>query len=178
MKSYTFLLLLLLFLGYSESAAQDAMPTKEETVNYLHKKMSEVVGRVKVWENEAISPMTYRNASIALKDSNIEITVTASFFLRSPRTENVVTQKCVFNPGYISRVDIEKPKKDEGIGFVYVRFDKKLVTWTFDDDRKQQDSDVASFPYYATIPGNDERIKKALLHLRDLAKAEEDPFSK
>lgn len=175
-KRTIFLLFSLIALSLS-SVAQDAMLTKEETVNYLRKKISEVEGRTRVFEYDGRSySHTYRNVAIELKGSNIEMTVTVSFLLRSDPTEKYSTEKFVFNPAYISRLDIEKPKREEGIGTVNVRFDKKLVTWTFSDGRKPQDSAVAFFPYYATIPGNDERIKKALLHLRDLAKAEEDPF--
>jgi hypothetical protein len=36
--------------------------------------------------------------------------------------------------------------------------------------------DMIIFRYLATVPGNKEKIHKAFLHLRDLAKAEDDLF--
>ena len=136
-----FLLMLTVFLAVS-SRGQDAMLTKEETVNYLHKKIQEVQGRtrVTVWEGVA-TRTTYRGAAVSLKGSNIEIKISRSWPMTKAQTETFV-----FNPAYISSIELIKPKNDEGVGMIFVRFDKKLVTWTDTVNNSKLDSVVAFSP--------------------------------
>lgn len=159
----------------AQGLAQDAMLTKEETINYLQKKLLEVEGREQIFEHNSILVRNkYHTPSITMNGSSVKVTL----FISNNEGEKPRFAIDEFNPAYIARVEVLKPKLDEGIGSVAILFDRRVVKRTdqFMFDGRPRDVGFVYIPYYATIPQNGERMMKALLHLRDLAKAEEDPF--
>ena len=174
-KTRTILLTIGIVLLTLSVSAQDAMLTKEETINYLQKKLLEVEGREQIFEHNSIVVRNkYHTPSITMKGSSVKVTL----FISNSEGEKPRFAIDEFNPAYIARVEVLKPKLDEGIGSVAILFDRRVVKRTdqFMFDGKPRDVGFVYIPYYATIPQNGERVMKALLHLRDLAKAEEDPF--
>jgi hypothetical protein len=189
MKKYLFLCLIALFT--TSAMAQDAMLTKEETVNYLHKKLREVEGRF----TTIFSSKFYYNApSINLmKDGTVEVIYTRSssdfclggysvkFSYRFDPSEIVRVGTVSANPGdsvsdlaliFSSRT--ARAREDHTKGTSCTR---SLGHWE-GTNGQWGDLGRVNFPYFATSPENSGRITRAILHLRDLAKAEEDPFSK
>ena len=170
MKKYLFLLIIALFA--MAASAQDAMLTKEETVNYLHKKLQEIDGRdmVKWWEPGL---MRLSAVSLRMKGDELELKYTRTF---PDGLKHYYTY--LFNPGHISKFD--EPNKIKGESAVrdfIIVFPTKSGRWSCcDPNSKFEDAGSAHFPYFAALPGNRQKMEKALLHLRDLARAEDDPF--
>jgi hypothetical protein len=149
------------------AAAQDAMPTKEETVNYINKKLSEVEGRTE----RVNSGLTRKLAYLSFK---LEGDMAVFSFSRVAGLDGLKTN--TFNPAYIDRVSTTlSPSPDSTIGWILVYFPKKLVKQTC-KSACDETTDHIMFPYLAATPEAKEKIKKAFLHLRDLAKAEDELF--
>jgi hypothetical protein len=190
MKKYLFLCLIALFT--TSAMAQDTMLTKEETVNYLQKKLREVDGRYKTVTGVKFF---YREPSIMLlTDGTVELvyTATSSEFCLSGYS---VKYSYRFDPGEIVKVGIySSAKTDDPVRHLYFEFKAKTVRaredhwkgprcqsglgFKYGTNGQWGDLTEVEFPFFATSPENRGRITRAILHLRDLAKAEEDPFSK
>jgi hypothetical protein len=161
----TFLTIGILFLTFSVSG-QDAMPTKEETVNYLNRRLQEVDGRRP--EVDSIPDHKFTNLSFTMKSDVVIFTFSWLAGSDGLRTNT-------FNPAHIEDVSIRKPSKGEIISSIYVNFKGKLVKQTC-KRQCEESMDFVRFPYLSATPEAAEKIKKAFLHLRDLAKAEDDLF--
>lgn len=163
------ILLILMVLVFAVSAlAQKEMLTKEETVNYLNKKLQEVDGRSMSWPN-AFS--RYSNLSFRIKGDNVELKYVETFQNGTTRQTNYE-----FNPGHISKFEtIHGPQSGSAVRSFRVKFISKTGRFS-DTSTALKDVDYADFPYFAALTDARVRMQKALLHLRDLAKAEEEPF--
>ena len=150
----------------ASSFAQDAMPTKEETVNYLNKRLQEVEGRTEKVSNDLTRRFT--NLSFTMKGDEAVYVYSRIGGLDGVRTAR-------FNPGHLDYISVLKPVEGETIGWVHVTFKGKFVKQTCKRDCDETTS-YFSFPYLATSPESGKKIEKAFLHLRDLVKAEEDIF--
>jgi hypothetical protein len=160
-----FLALGMMLLTFS-AAAQDAMPTKEETVNYIHKKMQEVIGFQPFPNEQKWKRMTFR-----MSDENIICEITKEY----PSHPELF----VFNPRHIKSVVVGNPRDGRSTAYIGVTFLKSTLRSAAGGTELRIDSIPEPFiniPYLATVPGNGDRIAKALLHLRDLAKAEDELF--
>ena len=186
------LLIVVVFLFAPAASAQDAMLTKEETVNYLQKKLKEVDGRYKTVTGDKF---LYREPSLTLlKDGTVELvyTTTSSEFCLSGYT---VKFSYRFNPGEIAKIGIfGSEKADDPIRHLSLKFSARTARaredhsngpqckaglgYKYGTNQQWGDLTEVEFPFFATFPENRGRITRAFLHLRDLAKAEEDPFAK
>ena len=100
-----------------------------------------------------------------------------------------------FDPGEIVKVGIYGSEKaDDPVGHLSLQFSSRTVRaredhwngprcksglgYKYGTNQQWGDLKEVEFPFFATSPENRGRITRAILHLRDLAKAEEDPFSK
>jgi hypothetical protein len=169
MKSRVILLLVLHALILLPVAAQDAMPTKEETVNYLKKKLMEVDGLKQTKDGPPL-----KGYLINLNNGKIEFTQQGGGV--------VYGWMYSFDPAHILDVKIY-PVRHWEMDAMEVVFVSKLVvrqavkpTGGLDYSRSKETVLSFQFPFIRT-PGNGEKIRKAFLHLRDLAKAEDDIFS-
>jgi hypothetical protein len=165
-KKITVIAISLLLFSFS-AAAQDAMPTKEETVNYLNKKLQEVMGRSPNEDRRQI----FNSAHFKFIQNKVEIRVQQAIVSPAVRV-------AVFDPAHIGKVSVDKGTYgNPDVGWIQIGFASKLVEHKF-PDLNGQDSfyDYARFPFLRSVPGNAEKIVKAIHHLRDLAKAEDELF--
>ena len=192
MRRIIFLALGVLLFTFSVSA-QDAMLTKEETVNYLQKRLKEVDGRYKTVVGDRF---TYSDPSIKLQtDGTVELIYTRTSSESFCPGGYPIKYSYRFDPGEIERVGIYGSEKaDDPVRHLAIVFKAKTARAREDHFRDRQcnrglgykygtnrqwgDLQEVEFPFFATTPENRGRITRAILHLRDLAKAEEDPFSK
>ena len=167
-SSFSILVLSLLFAA--SSFAQDAMPTKEETVNYINKKLAELDGH-KVSKGRPAERAIGFNLN---QGGKIEMT-----FPHSHERDGALW---IFDPKDIADVEMQKlPGSD--MDKLLIRFVAKVAKG-FRIERSgvvQNGGDPAVIDnsilvYTVRVPGYAEKLKKALLHLRDLAKAEDDLF--
>jgi hypothetical protein len=196
MKTKLILLLAFAVLSAASSFAQDAMPTKEETVNYLNKKSQEIVDHYHTYiDGIDWGRVQYSKISFSLKGDKVELKYEGKGS-RIPndctlplRSEIVGSYQ--FNPAHLSRiVTIKAQKPNEPIQMLRLYFSAKTVRSSgyaagsdgcggssySNQDRLVTSRDALEFPFFANDPTNLSKIQKALLHLRDLAKAEDDPF--
>ena len=162
-------LLIGILLTSATVSAQDAMPTKEETVNYINKKLQEVKDR-----GSAHYDWRWTSISFKLAGNDIEFLAIddkgAYYTLHS------------FNPRDIAKTEF-RYKTGEDMAEIVIFTIKGGVKRRYVDrygyavpGEKTSFGDMIIFRYLATVPGNKEKIHKAFLHLRDLAKAEDDLF--
>lgn len=151
--------------------AQKEMLTKEETINYLNKKLQETDGRDRI-ESDGRS-YRYSNLSFLIKGDNIELKYKET---RPDPMWPSAYETFLFNPGDITRVSLFG-KKLTGVGEIWIGFSSKTARRSCcSATANLSDVDYAYLPYFAGAPDNFLKIEKALLHLRNLAKAEDDPF--
>ena len=168
------ILLLSLVLFFATPAfAQDAMPTKEETVNYINKKMQEVLGFNPYGDPPSISDLQYKQLWFRLSGADVEVgTVTGYTSISTGRH----TETYVFNPRHIKDVVIGKPDKGIPNSRIGITFHKGTLREGPTLRVNALDVPFVQIPYLATLPGNGEKLAKAILHLRDLTKAEDELF--
>lgn len=192
LKKITFIGISLLLFSASVSA-QDTMLTKEETVNYLQKRLKEVDGR---YQTVVGDRFTYSEPSIKLQaDGTVELVYTRTSSESFCPGGYPIKYSYRFDPGEIVRVGIfGSEKADDPVRHLGLFFKAKTARAREDHFRERQctrglgykygtnqqwgDLEEVEYPFFATSPENRGRITRAILHLRDLAKAEEDPFSK
>lgn len=205
------LLICLLTLYTLSSFGQDKTAlTKEETVNYLKKKLNEGVA-LKDKDNYYIEDYT-----LTLTDCYINANYSYVTDLGGrPSGGGSYTYKKYeynynFNPMQIMEIGINDSTSNANVGLAYIKLGAKTgkrVIETGKYEKKKnpyyqgspyQDAngkwweeyyykyeevessivlvDVIYIPYLKSDPLNFNKIKKALEHLRDLCKAEDDPF--
>jgi len=167
MKKYLFLCLIALFT--TSAMAQDAMPTKEETVRFLDKKIKEGTGRV---GGATFGDEKYRDLAVWMNGDELTITYSAD------RPGSRTTWTNTFNPKYIEKVSVIGVRGKNALGLVLIQTAKPVVRSVFILNGKIEEKDTtgAGFRYFAADEANGEKVKKALLHLRDLVKAEDELF--
>jgi hypothetical protein len=187
MKTRIILLLSFTLLFAVSSCAQDAMPTKEETVNYINKRLQEMVDKeYEVSEKGTLLfKSRYTSISFVLKGDNAELEYSSES--RSQRLGNTRVSKdtWVFNPTYISADSGAVSVKTDSLvlstgGYLTIKLEDKVVRRqsysSYDGKVDKEVTNVVFVPFDPKIPDHGKRLIKALLHLRDLAKAEDDPF--
>ena len=170
MKKITFALVASALLFAASCFAQDTMLTKEETVNYVNKKLQELEGRDMSFAN---GYTRYSGLSFKIKGDNVELKYTESSGSGNPRYTTYL-----FSPAHISAFGtIHGPETGSAVRAFSVKFPTKTGRWAQGAAYAPfRDVDWVQMPYFDAIPGNRKRIEKALMHLRDLYSAEDDPF--
>ena len=191
----TLLICILALLNVSLFAQDKATLTKDETVNYIERKIKEIVGHYRTPEgfNERLY---FKNTFVYYKDNLLTISTTRknilenNFNCRYVEKENTIS----FNPKDIIEIKFEGKNESEPVGIIKVIFTSQvckeiLYAYAY----KMQKSDGTCYdlrqtdhqefskkeiliPFLASDSTNFTKIKKALEHLRDLCKAEDDPF--
>ncbi len=183
MKKTIFTLLLSLLLQVSFS--QGTTLTKGETIDYLQKKLNEAGNFVLLEvddENLKQSSCTFKNSNIVLSGNVVEI------FLRMDFSGSAYNDFLTFNfnPATIKTIDPSAIKATYRNREV-TKDPKSSISWlklefASSIGHKWGTTNILSnyclFPYYNGDPQNGVRIKNAFLHLKDLIKAEGDPFDK
>lgn len=158
------------------ASAQDTMLTKDETINYLDRKLREVEGRTVVYSGG--SRLRYADVSLKKQGEGLELRYTE--YLHHPGGQRESFRRGFrFNPLYLEH--FFKPRDatpESAIALMSVRFRSKTVgrltsggEWEYPPGMHH-----VEFFFLAAAPENATRIKKALEHLQMLAKAEDDPF--
>lgn len=185
--------------------AQDTVLTKEETINYLQKRANELKEN-EIWiKGVGNEQKTLKDLKISLTSGNkIKIIIiwringTPYCFGEGSYAKAIIGQEeeQIINPALMLDSSKTFPTNDETITFMSIIFAPKSVQYrsrsniqeckgTYDGGRliesmtewnRTEQKDTFFFPFPSVDPKNKTRIEKAFLHLRDLAKAEEDPF--
>jgi hypothetical protein len=159
--------------------AQDAMLTKEETINYLHKKVQEADNGYKFYQTQG--KQTYKTPRLIKFLGKLEMSYTV---VAGNQVATHVT--CAFDPAHAKSIDIYNGTKDDTVNIAQVFFHGKVVKCDqYSKDRfgvlvlnssRTYMTDFMPIPFLDAVPGNRARVEKAIKHLIDLAKAEDDPF--
>ena len=165
MRKTVITLLYLLFCSLLQ--AQNATLTKDETVGYLKKKLSEI---------DKQSAGTSSTFSFSGDVSLYNTTLSLKFCFSS--ATSFTCYKYSFNPAYIKEITQEANSGTSATGWVKVRVANKSAVeekiYTNPDTKSSVD--LVWIPYLVADGSNFEKIKKALLHMQALLKAEDDPF--
>jgi hypothetical protein len=196
------LLLGILSIFFLSSFAQEKTAlTKEETINYLSKKASEVKNNKRTANDGNTRYMLEH--TIRLSSENVVVYFKRSTHLESPRNdcsyyyqENLQT----FNPAHILEITDEGRKSGEVLGAVKIKLISKTGNSKWEMVTRKgngypqasalycdccqskfqptfvEPTEYIYITYLSSDPSNFNKIKKALEHLRDLYKAEDDPF--
>ena len=140
----------------------------------MNKKLQEADGRDLLHSGN----FGYRYSALSFKISGDDVVLkyTGTYLNRA----DGCIQTYIFNPAHISKIAVYATPTQSPVKIIQIRFPSKTsrhsscLTGALQSDFI--DVDHAAFPYFATAQDNFSRIEKALLHLRDLAKAEDDPF--
>jgi hypothetical protein len=182
--------------GLAQTTTSKPNLTKEETIRYIDKKVKETVG---LWY---FSPTAKQR--LFVEDSSIVLNSDGSvrvFQRRSDQTEDNCKQTLddaiTFDPATISSIEFD-PVDSSSRGAINIKLTGKSGRveatnraptlrnretgrcYNYVWERSSWDgttTDSPWIPFLKSDPTNFEKLKKALLHLRDLAKAEDDPFS-
>jgi hypothetical protein len=172
------LLLPLVLLSFVSVFSQQEMLTKQETVNYLNKKVKEAEG---VAEKTTTSKFIrrYTNLSVQLKGGDVVLEYTSRLWREdgTPSASGPTRYTYSFNPAYIKDFVVDSDAAPGSqVKRLTVAFSAATVRKKLDYTQLEPDNTLYYLPFFASVPENESRIRKALLHLRDLAKAEDDPF--
>src|SRR5690349_11918838 len=112
MKRTALLVIALFLLSCMATNAQDAMPTKEETVNYLNKKSQEILDH---YHTNNWGRVQYSKISFSLKGDKVELKYEATASrdetdCKIPLRSGIVGSY-QFNPAHLSRILIVRAEK-------------------------------------------------------------------
>lgn len=191
----TLLICILALLNVSLFAQDKATLTKDETVNYLERKIKEIVGHYRKPDGSN-ERLYFKNTSVSYRDNLLTISTTRKNLLEDNKNcryverENTVS----FNPKDIIEIKFEGKNESEPVGIIKVIFTSQVCKEIWDayaykmqnnygtcyDWRKTDHQEFSKkeilIPFLASDSTNFTKFKKALEHLRDLCKAEDDPF--
>lgn len=192
-KIYLFIAVIA-FLSVSASA-QKEMLTKQETINYIDKKIKESEG---LWYYSPSFKKNLVQETITFSgngDGTVKIDSTRSTKMEANCKESTsVTFR--FKPETIASVELESPDTSSR-GTIIIKLIGKTARVTTNlygpaqinsetgeclNYRSRTGSDSGStvdnvwVSFLITDPTNFDKLRKAFMHLRDLAKAEDDPF--
>ncbi|TDP00717.1 hypothetical protein EV145_10596 [Flavobacterium sp. 245] len=186
----------LLALCSLSSYAQDKTTlTKDETVNYLGRKIKEIVGHYRK-PNGYNERLYFENTTVSYSDNLLIIDTKRKNLLVDNNNcgyyelGNTVS----FNPKDIVEIKYEGKNESEPVGVIKVIFTSQVCKeilnaygykmqnnngtcydWRNTDHQEFSKKEIL-IPFLASDSTNFTKIKKALEHLRDLCKAEDDPF--
>jgi hypothetical protein len=175
------LLLGVLLICSIASFAQDkASLTKEETVRYLDKKFKEIIS--------SRDGKVYTDASCSLEGSKLKIFIELKFVYKG-EDASIARSTITIDPSKIERIQNGTEGTEINMLIINVTSNtSKLVLFETASDpqpsnfnywNKKTTTTVPSkieIPYLKYDGTNFDKIKKALEHLKDLCKAEDDPF--
>lgn len=214
------LICLLAFYSISSFAQDRAMLTKEETINYINKKLNEIVGHYRTVKGTGnVNHKFYflDTQSVSLSGSDVKIDMHRSNFPRKQYGKekwisgmgSIYYYPCdylndtyilKFNPAHIKDIEIgPNYVSGEPVGVIRITLIGKTATQTKytyhnikytetsegrfchnygENESLRQNLTVSEIymTYLQSDTTNFNKLRKAFEHLRDLCKAEDDPF--
>lgn len=162
-----YMIIISLLFCTSTLSAQNTLLTKEETINYLAKKFKEVDGLYTdngMWK--------YSHCDLTWVNNNIELTYRHTY-----NGDNVTDFTIRFNPLYITRIDNSRGITDVGVLEIFLSIPGQSTQSNHNGTFPRSTKEVnIMFLGSSSDRTNGDKIKKALLHLQQLLKAEDDPF--
>ncbi|NCT94120.1 MAG: hypothetical protein GXC72_06835 [Chitinophagaceae bacterium] len=156
--------------------AQNAMLTKEETINYLNKKTLESIGHKYSSDKGYIGEVT--KAEVVKDDKGVKIRFVLKF---SSGTSGWFS--FAFNPMHIKAVRPYTNASSSSINEASIDMIGNTCLYSYGSGEyygysitETKSTNYANFMYLRADAENIEKIKKALTHLQTLLKAEDDPF--
>lgn len=193
---------------------EKAALTKQETVNYLNKKIKEISGNYMNGKQNSLNE--YYNSDQSVESSNDNFYITYNYCNYKNRNGTTIKYymnyesqffdcdffildlEYKFNPAHIKDIKMsENSLEGSPVGYIIIQLIGKTVTrtdkrttpqrkadrpaslgycWGFGTTNANTTVDYIKFPFLQSDPTNFNKIKKALEYLRDLCKAEDDPF--
>lgn len=178
------------------SFAQDkATLTKNETINYLNKKMKENIGHYKTPKGGTFK-VYFLDSSFGTENDLVELSSYRSNYTSKNYNCDYYQYKNFdrFNPAHIISIESVETVKSEPLGIIKVILVSKtgiqtLLSYAYqnrendgscfnleENSNKEYSVQEVNFPFLKGDPTNFNKIKKALEHLRNLYKNEDDPF--
>jgi len=166
-----YLIASLLLVSYC-SIAQTPLLTKGETISYLDKKFKESIGHELINSNGNIGKITLAE----VKESSKGITIVYEYNYKSKYTYE-------FNPRLISSISELTHISGSSLNELSINlsgavcvFTKSIMNSSGYRDNTTTSASFAKIIFLKADSSNFGKISKALNHLRDLLKAEDDPF--
>ena len=183
---FAFTIVMLSFAINSFSQEKE-MLTKGETISYLNKVFQKVKGYKCINTGHGYGTASWNSISF-IEEEGLGVT------LKRITDEQILPDGCgqagkpcwysetrttTFNPAYITGLELSSWDKEAPVYFANIKFVKnglvQETSRTTGPARTYKTDDVRL--YFIMADKEDfERLKKAIFHLRDLCKAEEDPF--
>jgi len=169
MKRYV--LILILFICSGSLHAQDVTLTKGETVAWLNKKINEIIG-YSMFQDGAHK---VKEASVKYINGILEISYTEFY-----GEYDYYKETFKFNPLYIVSINDYGSFHGTSINQMKITMPAKAIIREVVTGINRKillsEDDAFYFPFLAADTTAEKKIRKALLHLQALLKAEDDPF--
>ncbi|WP_316765880.1 hypothetical protein [Pedobacter frigiditerrae] len=157
--------------------------TRQETINYINEKLNEA--EALRWKNEGVYGKTTLTTNDFQTDSNRlnHVVYFNNMIIQDRESYSSFKVQSFFNPSKISRIVIDSTKTTTDVGSFYIYFNDKnpliISNNSSTNSSNKQRSDYITVYYKQSDKLMYERLSKAFLHLKDLAKAAEkpDPFA-
>lgn len=159
--------LLLLVSAVVTTFAQDPTLTKAETISYLNNKIKAVIGQ----KEPSCSSCSDKLLNAYIKEADGLIEIYYSQEMGSGRSWSCTYR---FNPKYIDGITLMGSNATVRSINIFIPNNSGMKT-TSDYSSFWKDKNM-SFLFLDNDPDNFKKIKKAFLYLKDLYKAEADPF--
>jgi hypothetical protein len=154
-----------------------AMLTKDETINYINRTLQKAKGykclHVGCLKNEgSILDVSF----ITFGDDKVKYQYTQDEAKRPCYCcWDSYTTSYTFSPTHIATIELDAKYNDPPIYYCNIKFIRKGLVQTAWKDYKST-SDELKIYFLMAENGDFTKLKKAFEHLRDLCKAEDDPF--
>lgn len=167
---------------------EKALLTKGETFSYLNRVLQKVKGYKCI--NTGFGTMTNSITNISFNEESGEAVFSYtvdSYYAAGPgdcsrgcgEGYSIINK---FSPLYITNITLSKNYGKDPVYYCFIQFTKgNLVKQTIirkSNEKVVQTRDEAGLYFFMGDNTDFEKLKKALFHLRDLYKAEDDPFGK
>lgn len=168
---------------------EKASLTKDETVNYIKKKIVDINDYYTDTSNS--NSTTYKDIRFTLNESKVYISyeIALKAYGWCNGYSLIYTYSYVFDASQITEIEEIKSSGNNSVSFLKLSFANKIVNYdysqkgcNFDNNRIQVENstseniNTATIPFVSADPSTFNKLKKAIEYLRDLLKAEDDPF--
>ena len=186
---------LLIAITFTVSAQAKSALTKNETIQYLNKKANECEGHFRTPDDSAFAKgvarkMYYKELSFELSDEKVSIKVMSSNNSENDYSKSYFERynKQSFNPSQIISIANETTNLNEPLGLILITLKSNSCvseqsvkyhngnSFSYHDPTAISSKSEVGLVFLNADPENYNKIKKALEYLRDLYKAEDDPF--
>lgn len=155
--------------------SQDALLTKDETINYINRVLKRSVGHNAAWLGcEESKRGEIVTSSFTKEGENVVYHMESKAYDDGWCRSNAQSYKYYFNPAHIKEIKLV-PIKGLSVAYVEITLIKSDLLRFYSNGQKSNRNKITM---YLLVPDNKtfETFKKALNHLKDLVNAEEDPF--